>query len=89
MEIIFVWLLLAAGIGFLANSRGRSGFGFFLLSAVLSPLLGLIVVLVISNKREEEKKEQIRIADEERKERLRKEEHERQVEPLLNSEWVP
>ena len=71
MEIVFVWLLLAGGVGFLADSRGRSGFGFFLLSTVLSPVLGLIVVLVMSNKIEDEKKEQ-----------LRREEHERQVESI-------
>lgn len=82
MEIILVWLLLAAGVGLLANSRGRSGFGFFLLSAVLSPLLGLIVVLVMSNKVEDEKREQLRKAEEERKEKIRKEEHERQVESI-------
>ena len=71
MEIVFVWLLLAGGVGFLADSRGRSGFGFFLLSTVLSPVLGLIVVLVMSNKIEDEKKEQ-----------HRREEHERQVESI-------
>ena len=43
------WLFLAALVGFLANSRGRSGFGYFLLSAVCSPLLGLIIVLVTND----------------------------------------
>lgn len=49
MEILFVWLLLAVGVGFLADSRGRSGFGYFLFSVVLSPLIGLVVVLVTDN----------------------------------------
>lgn len=80
--ILFGWLLLAVGVGLLADSRGRSGFGFFLLSAVLSPLLGLIVVLVMSNKLEDEKKEQFQKIEEDRKEQRRKEEHERQVESI-------
>lgn len=71
MEIFLIWLLLAVGVGFLADSRGRSGFGFFFLSIVLSPLLGLIIVLVIRNPK-----------DEEAKERLRREEHEKQLESI-------
>ena len=82
MELVIVWLLLAGGIGFLADSRGRSGFGFFLLSALLSPLLGLIVVLVVSNLKEVEAQEHRRIADERTKERVRREEHERQLESI-------
>ena len=46
MEIFMIWLVLAIGVAALANSRGRSGSGYFLLSIVLSPLIGLIVVLV-------------------------------------------
>jgi len=60
MEIVFIWLLLAAGVGALASSRGRSGFGFFLLSAVFSPLLGLIVVLVARDLKEEEQQVAVR-----------------------------
>jgi Short C-terminal domain len=82
VEIVIVWLVLAAGVGFLADSRGRSGFGFFLLSALLSPLLGLIVVLVIANLKEVEARERQRVFDEEAKERLRREEHERQLESI-------
>lgn len=82
MEIILVWLLLAAGVGFLANSRGRNGFGFFLLSAVLSPLLGLIVVLVTANLKEAEEKERQKQSEDEKKERARREEHEMQLESI-------
>jgi hypothetical protein len=46
MEVFIVWLLFAALVGAIASSRGRSGFGFFLLSVVLSPLIGLIFVLL-------------------------------------------
>ena len=70
-SMIFLWLILAVGVGLLADSRGRSGIGFFALSVLLSPLLGLIIVLVGRNPK----------ADEER-ERLRREEHERQLESI-------
>lgn len=45
MEILISWLIFAGVIGFIATQRGRSGIGFFLLSALLSPLIGLIVLL--------------------------------------------
>lgn len=48
---VILWLLFAIGVGVLANSRGRSGIGFFLLSVLLSPLLGLIVVLVMRDEK--------------------------------------
>lgn len=66
-----VWLLLALGVGALASSRGRNAFGFFLLSAVMSPLLGLIVVLVMSDLNKEAEKEL-----------ERRREHERQLEAV-------
>lgn len=40
---------------FFADSRGRSGFGFFLVSMLLSPIIGLVIVLVMPNKIQEEK----------------------------------
>jgi hypothetical protein len=82
MEIVFVWLVLAGLVGLFANSRGRSGFGFFLLSAVLSPLLGFVIVLVSKDLNEEAQREAQRKMDEDRKERERKEEHEKQLAAL-------
>ena len=68
MEVLFIWALLAIGVAVFADSRGRSGFGFFLLSIVLSPLLGLIIVLLTENK--------TKAAENAEKERL---EHERRL----------
>jgi len=48
MVVVF-WFLLAVAVGVLASNRGRSGVGWFLLSVVLSPLLGFIFVLVAKN----------------------------------------
>jgi len=44
--ILFLWLLFCFLIGLLANSRGKSGVLYFFVSAVLSPIIGLIIVLV-------------------------------------------
>lgn len=77
-----IWFLLCIGVAALANSRGRSGIGYFLLSFFLSPLLGLIVVLVTRNRTEEAAIEAERIRQEDRREFDRKREHEKQLESL-------
>ncbi len=46
MELFILWLLLAVAVGVLASNRGRNGFGWFLFSMLLSPLLGVIFLLV-------------------------------------------
>src|SRR5262245_57853135 len=53
MEIFILWLLLAIVVGIAARARGRSGFAFFILAVILSPLIGLIIVLVLPNLRHE------------------------------------
>jgi hypothetical protein len=42
MEVAFFWFAFAAAVGAYGSSKGRSGFGWFLLSVVISPLLGFI-----------------------------------------------
>ena len=46
MEILIFWLAFSIIPAVIANNKGRSGFGFFLLSALLSPLIGIIAALV-------------------------------------------
>jgi hypothetical protein len=84
MEFLFliIWGLLAWGVSALAISRGRSGVGFFLLSFLFSPLLGLVVVLVMRDLVDENAKANARNRQEESRERLRREEHERQLESI-------
>ena len=79
---LVIWALLSGGIAAFADSRGRSGVGFFLLSFLLSPLLGLIVVLVMSNLSAEEEKALTRRREEESREIVRAQEHERQLESI-------
>ena len=82
LTLLVFWGLLSWGVAALANSRGRSGFGFFLLSFFFSPLLGLIVVLVIVNLNEVEVQERQKRVEDEAKERIRREEHEKQLESI-------
>lgn len=47
LTALAVWLLLAVLVGVFAQRRGRMGFGFFVLSVMLSPLIGWLIVLAI------------------------------------------
>lgn len=46
LSILIAWLGLSVLAGVLASNKGRSGFGFFLLALLLSPLIGLIAAFV-------------------------------------------
>ena len=52
--VVLGWILFAIVVGFAADARGRSGFGYFFLSLLLSPLIGLILVLVSPNLAQEQ-----------------------------------
>lgn len=54
--IYFFWFAFSILAGVIASSKGRSGFGFFLLSVFLSPLIGIICAL-IAQKNEPQKHE--------------------------------
>ena len=47
MEWAVIWLVLCGVVSFIATNRGRSGAGWFLLSVVLSPLIGLVLVALL------------------------------------------
>ena len=46
MWALFFWLFTAIAVGCYADNKGRSGFGFFFLSMILSPLIGFICALI-------------------------------------------
>ena len=48
VEILIFWIGFSILAAVIANNKGRSGFGYFLLSILLSPLIGLIAALVAS-----------------------------------------
>lgn len=52
MEFFVVWFALSVVAGFLAHTKGRSALGFFFLSLLLSPLVGLIAAAVIPTNEE-------------------------------------
>jgi hypothetical protein len=53
VEIVVIWLAFAIIVGIAANTRGRFGFGWFLLACLLSPLIaGLVVVALPRLKRD-------------------------------------
>lgn len=47
MEFLFFWLGLSVLCGVMAANRNRSGFGYFLLACIISPLLCFILLLII------------------------------------------
>ncbi|TKB50026.1 zinc ribbon domain-containing protein [Ferrimonas aestuarii] len=47
MFMIVIWLALAGFVGWYASGKGRPGFLFFIISLILSPLIGLIIAIVI------------------------------------------
>ncbi|EPT1451953.1 hypothetical protein ACVOZ6_003541 [Escherichia coli] len=49
MTLLIIIIVLDILVGVMASSRGRSGFGFFLLSFLLSPLIGLVILLCVRN----------------------------------------
>ncbi len=49
--MVFVfWVVFSVIVGIVASSRGRSGFGWFLLACVISPLLAVIAVALLPSK---------------------------------------
>jgi len=46
MEVFIFWICLSVLAGVIASHKGRSGWWFFFLSVLLSPLVGIIAALV-------------------------------------------
>jgi|SaaInlStandDraft_3_1057020.scaffolds.fasta_scaffold37372_1 hypothetical protein len=63
MEYVLVWIALCVVTAVIANNKGRSVVGFFCLSFLLSPLVGIIAALVISPDIEKVEKKQISSGD--------------------------
>jgi hypothetical protein len=47
MEFVFIYFALAVIVGVAANTRGRSGIGWFLLAILISPLISGLLVLAL------------------------------------------
>ena len=59
METFILWFILSTIPAFIAVNKGRSGAGFFFLSILLSPIVGIIVALVVKSNGEQLAAEQI------------------------------
>jgi len=60
IEILIFWLALAFIAGLIASGKGRSFVGFFLLSIILSPLIGIIGALIAKGDTVKIEKEKIK-----------------------------
>ena len=47
MEILLGWFVFSIIAGIIAGTKNRNGFGYFLLSLALSPLVGLILAIAL------------------------------------------
>lgn len=47
--LIFVWIIGTFLVAWAANARGRSVVGFFVLSMLLSPLIGVLILMAIGS----------------------------------------
>ena len=59
MGIFFGWLLFSIIVGAIGSGRKIGFWGAFLLSLLLSPIIGIIITLVSKNKEDEEYKEKL------------------------------
>jgi len=60
MEILIIWLIFAVVVAAFADKKGRFGFGYFLLSLVLSPIITAVIVAVLPVKTEVLEKREMR-----------------------------
>ncbi len=51
---VLIWLIFCGIVAAIANGNGRSGVGWFFISVIVSPLLGLIIVLALGKTIEKE-----------------------------------
>jgi hypothetical protein len=51
---VVVWLTLCVLIGVLATKKNRSFWSWFFISAFLSPIIGLIILLIVGDKEKEQ-----------------------------------
>lgn len=49
MELAFFWFGFAILCGLMASKAGRSGFGYFLLACIISPLICFLLLAILGN----------------------------------------
>lgn len=76
------WVIVAVLVGAWAVGRGRSGWGFGLLSFFLSPILAVIVLLVMKDLKQAAADEERRRAEDLKRDQERRDAHERELESI-------
>jgi len=69
MEII-IWLVICGVVGAFASNKGRSGFGWFLLAFLISPLLGGLILAMTKDLSQERNIDQIKKDNEKLEDRV-------------------
>lgn len=76
---MLIWFLLCVLVGVVADNRGRSAVGFFALSLVLSPLVGIVVLLLFADLKAQTAQKEREAREEAEREDARRREHEAHV----------
>lgn len=64
------WIFLCICVGIFASNKGRSGLGWGVLSMIISPLLGAIIVACLKDLKVEENVQQVRMEQQQLKDRV-------------------
>lgn len=47
MELLALWIIFSVAVALFANGKNRSGFNWFLISMLTSPLIGFVFLMVM------------------------------------------
>lgn len=72
MEIFLSWIIFRFVVGFIGLGRGIGFLGAFILSLLISPIIGLIIALVSKNKEDEAYKQKVLTAQQNQQNALSK-----------------
>lgn len=66
----FVWFFFCILVGVFASNKGRSGIGWFFISAIISPLIGAIIVACLKDLKVEANIQQVKMENQQTNERV-------------------
>ena len=72
MEFLFGWIIFSFVVGFVGSGRKIGFFGAFILSLLLSPVIGLIIALISKDEADEAYKEKVLSVQKDQQEALKK-----------------
>lgn len=45
LTVVGLWIAISVAVGFIANTKGRNWFSYFVMSLVLSPVIAMVALL--------------------------------------------